>query len=207
MQNRQCNNEIETGKAICLDEQISAVESRNIQIGDNVTTVLADLCGNKSDNFSNGDIPNFTAVSKTSGSSNKSYSLRKSNPRKCLSLLGLNNKFASASPKSIQAIRKTNQEHLKKPHKSLKSGKHISLDTISLQAGIFKDSLGIESETYKEVDKHQSGKESSNIESLRWLILNVSNLDYNGFELNDPTALMPNHFDAYNPTESGRNSR
>ena len=83
----------------------------------------------------------------------------------------------------------------------------MSLDTVSLEAGIFKDNVGTDCESYKEVDKQQSYKESKNIKSLEWLILNVSNLDYNGFELNDPTALMPNHFDAYNPTASGRNSR
>ena len=191
---------------MCVNQKRNVNEAICIQIDDNDATVLSNLNGNKSDNiFSKFHISKI--VSKTSGSTNKSYSLRGIDSRKSLSLQSFNKEITYTSPKGMQVNRKINQKHLNTAKHCLKSGKHRSLDTVPLGDEISKGAHRTNSETFIDLDQYQSNKESSNCESLKWLILNVSNLDYNGFELNDPTALMPIHFGAYIPTEFERNSR
>lgn len=202
MQTIQCNNGIETSKTICVDKQRDVIETQNSPIRDNNETVLSDLDCNESDKVFNIDLPNLE-ISKLTRSENKSHSLRKNNSRKSLSLQSLNKKVEPISPKCIQE----NRNHRNKSKNGLESGKHISLDIVSLEDKISEGNFKSDCEAVTDLDNHQSYEENSNKESLKWLILNISNLDYNGFELNDPTASMPFHFDANNPTESGRNSR
>ena len=52
-----------------------------------------------------------------------------------------------------------------------------------------------------------SNEQGSNEDSLEWLILNVSSLSYNGFEVHDPVSSMLSHFDTYVPLDSERNHR
>ena len=50
-------------------------------------------------------------------------------------------------------------------------------------------------------------REELNKKSLGGLILNATNLSYNGFELQDPITLMSLHFDAHTPLETGNTNR
>ena len=78
---------------------------------------------------------------------------------------------------------------------------------MSLDEPISKNNLSSNKDSFGNPDKEENNEQCSNCESLKGLILNVSTLHYNGFELQDPTALMTVHFNAYIPNESDKNSR
>ena len=62
-------------------------------------------------------------------------------------------------------------------------------------------------EAMSDLTKEHRYELCSNNESFKELILNVASIDYNGFELHDPTALMLTHFDTHVPPEMDVNAR
>ena len=81
------------------------------------------------------------------------------------------------------------------------------LNSVSFEESICESHSRPKSKASSASKKKPSNEQESNEDSLEWLILNVSSLSYNGFEVHDPVSSMLSHFDTYVPLDSERNHR
>ena len=201
LQHEANDGNINTDRKTCVDKQMNIIEATNVQIGHSDATISTetDTADNEDPNF-----PNIVQISKTRGNDKNSESLSKHDTRKSLSLRSLNEKTQFSSPKGIQVVR-TNAHKQNSNH--FKLGNSESFDCVSLNGRVCGGNSLNHSEALSDLTKEQSYETCSNNKCFKELILNVASIDYNGFELHDPTSLMLIHFDTHVPTEMEGNIR
>ena len=201
LQHETNNGIIDIGRKICVDRQMSIIEATNVHVGRSDATISTET------DTADKEVSNFTRIvrlSKTKGKGKNSKSLSKHDTRKSLSLRSLNETTQFSSPKRIQVVRKYTHKQNKK---HFKFGNTKSFDCVSLSGRVCGGYSLNHSEAVSDLTKEHRYEPCSNNESFKELILNVASIDYNGFELHDPTDLMFIHFDTHVPTEMDGNAR
>ena len=127
--------------------------------------------------------------------------------RKSSSLQNLNNRKNLKPHIPLLINRNMQSKYQDKKKVDLKCSNIRYLNSMSFEQSICENHSRPRSKASSASNKKRSNEQESNEDSLEWLILNVSSLSYNGFEVHDPVSSMLSHFDTYVPLDSERNHR